>query len=547
MSKKARSREFAKAIGATLVLFALLESVLRLAYVVRNARVASIPLPYAMGHDYGPLPPWLDALRILEPDEALIWRNRPNIRRSYIDIFTPAHTEAERTSPLRRFFPALPAALDGTPVWEISLNSEGFRDGAFPEAKASSVFRIICLGDSWTFGANVGQERAYPQRLRTLLRREFPGANFEVLNLGVLGYSSFQGLELLKRRAIGLDPDLVVIGFGMNDASVAGYRDKDMPGHKETLSWAKMLAGALERAESYRLLRYLALVLKHRPQSVGDHLKANAEAAGKADERVEYEKLEAWTRVSPKDYEKNIRDMIALARRRRAGVILLYNELWGNSPYRAVLERIARTEGVSLVDSSALIAAARRALEGELERKLDLRPARAARAPAKQEVEVIFRVYLGDRPGAKAISIVGAHPALGDLVPNRVAMHDDGTHGDQRAGDGVWSFTATFPPGTRVFYVYTNGGEEGRWEGLDVPEIRSFTVEAGTHEGRVYRPIESFGKIPMQADSWHTDAAGYDLIARALLEKLIHDERVRRYLGRVPPSVTTLAERRQGG
>jgi hypothetical protein len=107
-------------------------------------------------------------------------------------------------------------------------------------------------------------------------------------------------------------------------------------------------------------------------------------------------------------------------------------------------------------------------------------------------------------------------------------MYDDGTHGDQRAGDRVWSYSASFRPGTKLFYVYTNSGEEGRWEGLDLPAIRTFAVDAGTTAGKVYAPIESFGKLYMHADNWHTNAAGYELIARALLDVLKRDEKLNR-------------------
>src|SRR5262249_10636632 len=106
--------------------------------------------------------------------------------------------------------------------------------------------------------------------------------------------------------------------------------------------------------------------------------------------------------------------------------------------------------------------------------------------------------------------------ALGSATPNTVQMYDDGTHGDQRAGDGVWSLAVGATPGTPVFYLYTNSGTPGVWNGLDVPEIRAFTVPA-TPGATIYRPIETFGRIYMQADSWHTDAAGYELIARAVL------------------------------
>jgi len=36
----------------------------------------------------------------------------------------------------------------------------------------------------------------------------------------------------------------------------------------------------------------------------------------------------------------------------------------------------------------------------------------------------------------------------------------------------------------------------------------------------VYLPIETFGQVYMQADNWHTDAAGYDLIAREVARSI---------------------------
>jgi lysophospholipase L1-like esterase len=159
-----------------------------------------------------------------------------------------------------------------------------------------------------------------------------------------MGYSTYQGLELLKSRALALAPDVVVIGFAMNDALVAGYRDKDTPTynkHRNTL--AERISRLAEKIEFYKLLRYLALVLKDKPESIGHHLEAAANSAEgqgfdyyvREDLRKmeEYDKLEPWTRVSPKDYEKYILEMIDLSRSHKADVILLYNELWGNSPY----------------------------------------------------------------------------------------------------------------------------------------------------------------------------------------------------------------------
>lgn len=547
MSGKAVLAELSKTIGATLVVFAIVESLVRVAYFVRNSMADYVPLAYVIGHDYGPMPPWLDGLRILDPDETLIWKNRPILQRKYIDIFSPIHAEEDRTALLRQFLSGLPDSLKGNPVWEISLNSEGFRDGEFPRTKLASTFRIICLGDSWTFGANVGQQDAYPQRLQALLRQEFPKADFEVFNLGVLGYSSYQGLELLKKNINELLPDLVVIAFAMNDSNIGGSRDKDMPAfNQKENTLIKTLNGILERIESYKLLRYWAQIIRYTPGSIGDQLSATDKSAQQPEEAVDYQKHEPWVRVSPIDYKRNIHAMINLARRHKAGIILLYNQLSADagevagiarlgltSVYRLALEEISRAEGVPLVDSSVLITKARRRIEEGLESKLNLRVNQARRTRANGEIEVIFRVYSADWPVAKALYITGTHPKLGELVPNRIAMYDDGTHGDQRAEDKVWSYSATFPPGTSLFYVYTNSGEEGKWEGLDIPHVRSFKVEAKDQEDKIYRPIESFGTIHMQADGWHTDATGYGLIAKALLGVLKRNEKVKAYLRHV--------------
>src|SRR5712692_5108597 len=211
-----------KSLLTTAIFFVLAEATVRTAYAVRSSLVTSIPLPYVMGDDYGPIPPWLDSQLILEPDAALIWRNTPNAHRRYVDIFSPVWRAEDRVALLHRFTPTLPPAFRQNPVWEISLNSEGDRGPDIAGAKRPAAIRIACIGDSWTFGMNVNQDRTYPGRLAALLRERHPSADIEMMDFGVLGYSSYQGLQLLKRRVLALDPDVVVVGFGMNDSEVAG-------------------------------------------------------------------------------------------------------------------------------------------------------------------------------------------------------------------------------------------------------------------------------------------------------------------------------------
>src|SRR5688572_29594271 len=84
------------AIVATLVTFGLAEALLRVAYGVRMSMIDAIPLPYAIGDEYGPAPPWNEDLRLLDRDASLMWRSRPGVRRRYVDVFTPVHVPEDR-------------------------------------------------------------------------------------------------------------------------------------------------------------------------------------------------------------------------------------------------------------------------------------------------------------------------------------------------------------------------------------------------------------------------------------------------------------------
>jgi lysophospholipase L1-like esterase len=520
-----------KSLATTVVFFILMELVLRASYWGRNALVQYVPLPYTVGDDYGPIPPWLDNLLILRPDDALIWRNIPGARRAYVDIFAPVWSDADRVALLRRFSPWLPEAFRGNPVWRIALNGDGFRSGPMTKDKRAGALRIACIGDSWTFGMNVNQDATYPSRLEAILKQREPRADLDVMNFGVLGYSSFQGLELLKHKVLALHPDVLLIGFGMNDSEVAGYRDKDV-GKGGAPSWRDRAKEVAASSETYSLLKYFAQTLRFHPQSMGDFLKADVKTeSSKGGEVVNYSEIEPWTRVSPVDFERNIREMATLAHSQGARVVLLDNELWPESPYRPVLTTIARDEHIPLVDSLQIVAKEKTRIERAMETRFHLEQATGTgpgvpsthvgeNAHAGGMTTVVFRVYEGAYQVPQRLSIVGNHASLGNMVPNTIALHDDGRDGDETAGDHVWSLQVPLPTGTRLKYVYTNSGRSGRWEGLDVPRVREMLVEASPDGRPVYLPIESFGRIYMQADNWHTDAVGYDLIARAVAAEL---------------------------
>jgi lysophospholipase L1-like esterase len=69
---------------------------------------------------------------------------------------------------------------------------------------------IICFGDSMTAGYGVNPGEDYPSMLGRLL-------NLEVLNKGVDGNTTSDGLQRLKGDVLDQEPRLVIIEFGGND------------------------------------------------------------------------------------------------------------------------------------------------------------------------------------------------------------------------------------------------------------------------------------------------------------------------------------------
>lgn len=99
----------------------------------------------------------------------------------------------------------------------VVTNSDGFRSPPVRQPKPASGLRIICLGDSQTFGNGVAQDETYPARLQTRLTARESSASVEVINAGIQAYGIHQEVRLLERIAPVLKPDFVTIGFYLND------------------------------------------------------------------------------------------------------------------------------------------------------------------------------------------------------------------------------------------------------------------------------------------------------------------------------------------
>jgi lysophospholipase L1-like esterase len=142
------------------------------------------------------------------PDPLLFWRVRPYLKEVYWDFTL------------------------------VSTNAQGLRHEGDIGRKAPGSFRIVCLGDSVTFGFRVPMvfpehphdfDRTlfpYPELAERKLRGANPGKRIEVIPLAVPAYTSYQGLNWLKRDIDSLNPDVVTACFGWNDVCLRPVADR---------------------------------------------------------------------------------------------------------------------------------------------------------------------------------------------------------------------------------------------------------------------------------------------------------------------------------
>lgn len=143
----------------------------------------------------------IDLARIMRSDPETFWSLAPNLR------------DVE--------FPPQPS---GPPNgFRVNTNALGLR-GPEITPKAGRV-RILCIGDSTTFGQYVEDDEAWPAQLQAILD---PGrTRVDVVNAGLIGATSFQGLSYLIHRGFDLEPDIIVATYGFNDrGNWAGLQDR---------------------------------------------------------------------------------------------------------------------------------------------------------------------------------------------------------------------------------------------------------------------------------------------------------------------------------
>ncbi|MFN2595830.1 MAG: SGNH/GDSL hydrolase family protein [Pyrinomonadaceae bacterium] len=222
-----------------------------------------------------------ERVTIFEGDPLLYWRLKPNLRDAIWDFTV------------------------------VSTNAEGLRHGGDVGRKEPGTLRVVCVGDSVTFGYRVPvvwPDRPndynrdwlpYPQLLEKALRAANPGRQIEVVSLAVPGYTSYQGLVWLRRDIEWLEPDVVTACFGWNDVGLRPASDRElMPDDWTHVTYRRLVSHS-------QALAHLTLWMQRRRAAKSPPKPATT------------------PRVAPADFAANMLEIARLAEAHGARVVLI--------------------------------------------------------------------------------------------------------------------------------------------------------------------------------------------------------------------------------
>jgi lysophospholipase L1-like esterase len=208
-------------------------------------------------------------------------------------------------------------------------NSYGFReDKEIPNYRSDNEFRILCVGDSSTFGITVDQTQTYPAQLQSILNaRNSGGRKYQVINGGCAGFTSFQALRFMERWVPRLKPDMIIYSIGYNDSTLAYKADKDADYHKDALAW---LWGAFRSSNTFSMINHIVVL--------------NIKMIGKQ------KKAERTTiRVSPLDYKNNLKRSVQIAQDN--DIALIFCPITVVPPYIDEMSEVAKEYSVPVVQT----------------------------------------------------------------------------------------------------------------------------------------------------------------------------------------------------
>ncbi len=138
------------------------------------------------------------------------------------------------------------------------INQFGFRDRNHPRTKPWGRYRVLGLGDSFVYGAVPIQDNF----LRVAERKwnDTVGAKIDILLMGVPGWSTENQLGYLQSEGLGLDPDLVLVNFFVeNDVTGIPVRSRIIRGNAYPTTSPLPMRNLLRKSQLFVMVESLFL------------------------------------------------------------------------------------------------------------------------------------------------------------------------------------------------------------------------------------------------------------------------------------------------
>ncbi len=126
--------------------------------------------------------------------------------------------------------------------------------------------RILCLGDSFSFGIGAPRGYSYPEQLERMLNKDIPRLKFIVYNGAIPGYNSSQLSRHFGEFIQKFNPDIVVVMIGINTKDIPFESNYFLFSNNGVKNQIYKLDYYLSKLRSYKLLKFIIGKLKRNIQ-----------------------------------------------------------------------------------------------------------------------------------------------------------------------------------------------------------------------------------------------------------------------------------------
>jgi len=325
-------------------------------------------------------------------------------------------------------------------VPQASHNALGFRGKETTWEKPAGVYRIVTTGGSSVYGQSESRDSAvWSQRLEDELLAAGGGRRFEVVNVGCMGWSSFEMLVNLQFRALDLSPDLVIVYETINDMRCALYKTGGPVTH-DNLQWRSVWP--VDRPSKVeQALAYSRAYLTWRRYAT-DYVAERSDLGYYAITKyIEHDPDPYWNysdgpvpELGFVNYRRNLENIVTLCRARGARVLIVTQAIprWHfdimesaneqrDSFHRiqAIQREVAAAFDVPVFDAASIV---EKACDEELQRKVD---EACAANPALNRKKVETELALVPNKRRDLLFFAEVHPndSGSDLIARTIANY----------------------------------------------------------------------------------------------------------------------------